>query len=227
MLLTLRLNAGMLVKMVQRSMALEAWQGLRKQPEATSCRITAPNMRTLYLQQVHSGGHVTILLRNILILHSTKNSEAIHPVLKWITGVHLLLDQLGTLLALRTMAKTRFNSLPLSTSGPQDCALNGRALMNTPYLNKGSAFTQEERDEFDLDGLLPSRINDLEEQVARAYDQYNTHKTALGKNVFMSSMKEQNEVLYYRLIQDHVKEMFPIIYTPTVRRALLLPTLDS
>ena len=96
--------------------------------------------------------------------------------------------------------------------------------MNTPYLNKGSAFSKDERLQFELDGLLPSRINTLDEQVARAYDQYQTHKTALGKNVFMSSMKEQNEVLYYRLIQDHVKEMFPIIYTPTVK---CLPTIFS
>lgn len=93
--------------------------------------------------------------------------------------------------------------------------LQGTALLNTPYLNKGSAFTSEERKTFDLNGLLPSKINTLQEQVDRAYQQYGTHKTNIGKNTFMTSMKEQNEVLYYRLIQDHLKEMFPIIYTPT------------
>lgn len=88
-------------------------------------------------------------------------------------------------------------------------------MLNTPYLNKGTAFTEDERTQFDLNGLLPVKVNTLEEQVKRAYDQYNTHKTSLGKNTFMTSMKEQNEVLYYRLILDHLKEMFPIIYTPT------------
>ena len=110
------------------------------------------------------------------------------------------------------MSKSNFSHLPRSTSGPQDCALTGYALLQTPYLNKGSAFPKEERDDFKLNGLLPTRINTLQEQVTRAYDQYNTHRTPLGKNTFMTSMKEQNEVLYYRLIQDHLKEMFPIIY---------------
>ncbi|EME46796.1 malic oxidoreductase-like protein [Dothistroma septosporum NZE10] len=113
------------------------------------------------------------------------------------------------------MGRSKFEHLPLSTSGPQECAITGKALLNTPYLNKGSAFSEDERKQFDLEGLLPSRINTIEEQVKRAYDQYQTHKTPIGKNTFMTSMKEQNEVLYYRLIQDHLKEMFPIIYTPT------------
>ena len=63
--------------------------------------------------------------------------------------------------------------------------------------------------------LIPSRINTLEEQTSRAYEQYLTHRTPLGRNVFMTSMKEQNTVLYYRLLEDHLKEMFSIIYTPT------------
>lgn len=113
------------------------------------------------------------------------------------------------------MTEKKFDRVPLPTSRPQDCALTGSALLRNPYLNKGSAFTKEERDEFGLNGLLPTRINTLQEQVTRAYDQYNTHRTPLGKNAFMASMKTQNEVLYYRLIQDHLKEMFPIIYTPT------------
>lgn len=115
---------------------------------------------------------------------------------------------------------TKYGHLPLSTSGPQECALTGSSLLQTPYLNKGSAFPKEEREEFGLAGLLPSRVNTLDEQVRRAYDQYNTRRTALGKNIFMTSMKEQNEVLYYRLIQDHLKEMFPIIYTPTEGEAI-------
>ncbi|WPH00866.1 malic oxidoreductase-like protein [Acrodontium crateriforme] len=113
------------------------------------------------------------------------------------------------------MSKPQFGHLPLSTSGPRECSLTGTALLHTPSFNKGSAFTKEERETFGLVGLLPGRINTLEEQVKRAYDQFQSKNTALGKNTFMTSMKEQNEILYYRLIQDHLKEMFPIIYTPT------------
>ncbi|KAK5122998.1 hypothetical protein LTR85_003564 [Meristemomyces frigidus] len=115
---------------------------------------------------------------------------------------------------------SKFGHLPLSTSGPQECALTGSSLLQTPYLNKGSAFTNEEREDFNLVGLLPSRVNTLDEQVKRAYDQYNSRRTPLGKNTFMTSMKEQNETLYYRLIKDHLKEMFPIIYTPTEGEAI-------
>ncbi|KAL6704706.1 NAD-dependent malic enzyme, mitochondrial [Coniothyrium glycines] len=111
--------------------------------------------------------------------------------------------------------KKRFSHLPLSTSGPQETSLIGKALLQTPYFNKGSAFTDEERDTFKLHGLLPKNAQTLEEQVKRAYAQYEYRPNDLAKNTFMTSLKEQNEVLYYRLILDHLKEMFPIIYTPT------------
>ncbi|RDW76067.1 putative NAD-dependent malic enzyme [Coleophoma crateriformis] len=115
---------------------------------------------------------------------------------------------------------SKFGHLPLSTSGPQDCALVGSALLNTPYFNKGSAFPSNERKQFELHGLLPQAVMSLDQQVKRAYQQYSTRKDDLAKNTFMTSMKEQNEVLYYRLIQDHLKEMFSIIYTPTEGEAI-------
>ncbi|KAL3422218.1 malic enzyme [Phlyctema vagabunda] len=117
-------------------------------------------------------------------------------------------------------ANSKFSHLPLSTSGPQDCALVGSALLNTPYLNKGSAFTAEERENFGLYGLLPQAVMSLDQQVKRAYQQYSTRSDDLAKNTFMTSMKEQNEVLYYKLIQEHLKEMFSIIYTPTEGEAI-------
>ncbi len=113
------------------------------------------------------------------------------------------------------MPETKFSSLSLSTSGPQECALSGVALLQNPYLNKGSAFSKEEREAFGLTGFLPVRINTLEDQAKRAYDQYLSHRTPLGQNTFLTSLKEQNEVLFYRLVQDHLKDIFPIIYTPT------------
>jgi malate dehydrogenase (oxaloacetate-decarboxylating) len=93
----------------------------------------------------------------------------------------------------------KFGYLPLGTSGPQDCALSGSALLNTPHLNKGSAFPADERREFNLTGLLPEHIATLEEQVKRAYQQYQSRHDDLAKNTFMTSLKEQNEVLFYRV----------------------------
>lgn len=119
-----------------------------------------------------------------------------------------------------TMSSRKYSHLPLSTSGQQECALVGMSLLQTPFFNKGSAFSKEERQDFGLEGLLPSQINSLEEQVERAYDQYRTQHTPLGKNTFMTSLKDQNDILYYRLIQSHLKEMFPIIYTPTEGEAI-------
>ncbi|RYO43575.1 NAD-dependent malic enzyme [Alternaria arborescens] len=114
----------------------------------------------------------------------------------------------------------KFGHLPLSTSGPLETSLTGNALLRTPYFNKGSAFTKEERDTFKLHGLLPTNIQTLDEQVKRAYAQYNSRPSDLAKNTFMTSLKEQNEVLYYRLILDHLKEMFSVIYTPTEGEAI-------
>lgn len=92
--------------------------------------------------------------------------------------------------------------------------------MASPQYNKGSAFPQEERETFELTGLLPSRVQTIHEQAERAYAQYSSCGQDLAKNSFMTSLKEQNEVLYYRLIQDHLKEMLSIIYTPTEGAAI-------
>jgi malate dehydrogenase (oxaloacetate-decarboxylating) len=72
-------------------------------------------------------------------------------------------------------------------------------LMNHPYFNKGSAFTKEERMEFELSGLLPPSVQTLEQQVQRAYEQYSSRPDDLAKNTFLTSMKEQNEVLYFKV----------------------------
>ncbi|KAI1751792.1 malic enzyme [Xylaria castorea] len=113
------------------------------------------------------------------------------------------------------MSKSKFSHLPLSTRGPIECAVNGSALLNTPYFNRGSAHTAEEREEFNLTGLLPQSVQTLEQQVKRAYEQYTTRPDDLAKNTFLTSLKEQNAVLYFRLLQDHLKEMFGVVYTPT------------
>lgn len=94
---------------------------------------------------------------------------------------------------------SKFSHLPLSTSGPIGCALAGTALLNTPYLNKGSGFSTEERETFNLTGLLPLNVQTLDQQVRRAYQQYSSRPDALAKNTFLTSLKDQNEVLYYKV----------------------------
>ncbi len=91
------------------------------------------------------------------------------------------------------------NKSPLSTSGPIECALVGSALLNTPYLNKGSAFPPEERRRFKLTGMLPAGVQTLDQQTHRAYQQYSSRQDDLAKNTFLTSLKYQNEVLYYKV----------------------------
>lgn len=94
-------------------------------------------------------------------------------------------------------------------------AVRGDAILTSPQFNKGTAFTAHERREFGLNGRLPWRINSLEEQCARAYDQLKSRETDIRKNSFLQSLKDQNWVLYYALISSHLQELTPIIYTPT------------
>jgi malate dehydrogenase (oxaloacetate-decarboxylating) len=110
--------------------------------------------------------------------------------------------------------------LELAAKGPVDCALRGRALLNSNFFNKGSAFTHEEREEFGLLGMLPNAVHTLAEQCKTAYGQYSEHPTDLAKNSFLQSMKEQNLVLFYKLLETYIKEMFGIIYTPTEGEAI-------
>lgn len=96
----------------------------------------------------------------------------------------------------------------------------GTAVLENPRFNKGSVFPDDERREFGLRGLLPRRVQTVEQQLDRAYRQYKERSTDVGKNTFMASLKDQNEVLYFMLIQQHLKEMFPVIYTPTEGEAI-------
>lgn len=118
------------------------------------------------------------------------------------------------------MASSRFQNLPLWKGKAIRTKLSGRLLLDSPFLNKGTCFTHEERHTFGLNGLLPTNVQNIDQQVTRAYQQYSALPDDLSKNNFMTSMAEQNTVLYHRLIQDHVKEMFSIIYTPTEGEAI-------
>lgn len=92
----------------------------------------------------------------------------------------------------------------------------GPSLLETPLLNKGSAFTREERIAFNLSGLLPPRYETIEEQVRRAYMQYSSFETPINKHIYLRAIQDNNETVFYRLLADHIEEMMPIIYTPTV-----------
>ena len=93
---------------------------------------------------------------------------------------------------------------------------SGPGLIETPLLNKGSAFSKKERDNFNLAGLLPPRFETIEEQVERCYQQYSSFTDNLNKHIYLRAIQDNNETLYYRLVRDHIEEMMPIIYTPTV-----------
>ena len=92
----------------------------------------------------------------------------------------------------------------------------GPALLEAPLLNKGSAFTQQERQQFNLEGLLPYNIETIEEQKARAYQQLISFQADIDKHIYLRNIQDTNETLYFRLVTDHLQEIMPLIYTPTV-----------
>ena len=96
----------------------------------------------------------------------------------------------------------------------------GLAVLNSPQLNKGTAFTAEERNALGLNGLLPSDVGTLESQVRRAYIQYDRLPDAVSKNIFLTSLHDRNEVLFYRLFSEHLREMIPIVSDLTVGLAM-------
>jgi malate dehydrogenase (oxaloacetate-decarboxylating) len=101
-----------------------------------------------------------------------------------------------------------------------ETSLIGYALLSSPKLNKGCAFTLDERDQFGLTGLLPQNIETLDEQTTRMYVQYSEHHTNLSKNIYLHVLHDYNETLFYNLVSKHLEEMLPIIYTPTVGEAV-------
>ena len=95
----------------------------------------------------------------------------------------------------------------------------GPTLLGTPLLNKGTAFTAHERDALHLRGLLPQEIETIEQQAARAYQQYQGCNSDLDKHILLRSIQDSNETLFYRVVDDHLDEMLPIIYTPRSARS--------
>ena len=96
---------------------------------------------------------------------------------------------------------------------------HGEILLQDPLLNKGTAFSEEERDVFDLRGLLPPEVEDLDEQVKRAYQAYQLKDVDLERHIYLRALQDTNETLFYRLVHEHIAEMMPMIYTPVVGEA--------
>ena len=114
---------------------------------------------------------------------------------------------------------------PLRKGQPQGTATyqtkkRGLAVLTTPPLNKGSAFTAAEREALGLDGLLPPVIATLESQVASAYAQYQRLPEPLAKNIYLTAVHDRNEVLFFRLLSEHLREMIPIVNDRTVGLAM-------
>jgi malate dehydrogenase (oxaloacetate-decarboxylating) len=102
------------------------------------------------------------------------------------------------------------------TKRPLYLPFAGPAILEAPLINKGSAFSEEERIFFNLEGLLPYVIETIEEQAARAYAQFSNFSNDLDKHIYLRNIQDTNETLFYRLVRNNITEMMPIIYTPTV-----------
>jgi len=95
----------------------------------------------------------------------------------------------------------------------------GMDLLDRPGLNKGTAFTEDERSKLRLHGLLPPHVESLDEQVVRAYEAYGRKDDDLERHIYLRALQDTNEVLFYRLLLDHIEEMTPMVYTPVVALA--------
>jgi malate dehydrogenase (oxaloacetate-decarboxylating) len=110
-------------------------------------------------------------------------------------------------------------ALPNTSANRSDIPA-GMDLLNRQDLNKGTAFTEEERTELGLRGLLPPHVETLDEQVVRAYEAFQKKDNDLERHIYLRALQDTNEVLFYRLLVDHIEEMTPLVYTSTVAVAI-------
>jgi malate dehydrogenase (oxaloacetate-decarboxylating) len=96
------------------------------------------------------------------------------------------------------------------------CARARRCPARRSAREQGHRFSGEERRELELDGLLPLAVETLEQQVRRAYEAFGRYGDDLSRHVYLRALQDTNEVLFYKLVVDHIEEMLPIVYTPTV-----------
>src|SRR5271165_3404822 len=112
--------------------------------------------------------------------------------------------------AARALIGTRSGEVMVAGQG------HGVWVLEDPLTNKGTAFSEEERSELGLRGLLPAVVETLEQQVRRRYQAYQEQPTDVARHINLRALQDTNEMLFYRLAADHIEEMLPILYTPTV-----------
>src|SRR5580704_878345 len=108
----------------------------------------------------------------------------------------------------------------LNGDGCYKTKARGMAVLTTPLLNKGTAFTMEERKALGLNGLLPPSIVTLDNQAKGAYAQYQRLPDALGKNIYLTTLHDRNAILFFRVFSEHLREMIPIVNDLTVGKAM-------
>ena len=118
------------------------------------------------------------------------------------------------------MAHRDYEQETSTAGGTLRIRARGRAVLSNPMTNRGTAFTSEQRRALGLVGLMPSGVTSLESQTRRVYEQFRRTTTRLGKYLHLANVRDRNEVLFYRLLTDHLEEMLPIVYTPTIGEAI-------
>lgn len=106
-----------------------------------------------------------------------------------------------------------------SMDEPLEVIVRGTDILNEPLLNKGTAFSLEERNDLELRGLVPPKVVELDEQVERVMENYRRKTDPMEKFIFLTSLHDRNETLYYKVLTDNLMEMTPIVYTPVVGAA--------
>jgi malate dehydrogenase (oxaloacetate-decarboxylating) len=146
----------------------------------------------------------------ILVLEETVRDGAFPDLGRTISVNRAKVKRLGNT-RMATKQQITYSSLP--------DAPRGMDLLVHPALNKGTAFTEEERSIRGLHGLLPPHVENIEEQVVRAYEAYKRKDDDLERHIYLRALQDTNEVLFYKLLLDHIEEMTPMVYTPVVAQA--------
>ena len=118
------------------------------------------------------------------------------------------------------MPKRQYEVLPGSHGSRVRIKAHGGAVLRDPRINRGTAFTHEERDKLGLTGLLPTHVTPLEGQLHRSYMRFKNATSPLSKFSYLQGLRERNSVLFYRLLSEHLEEVMPIVYTPTIGEAI-------